>query len=560
MRVLWVCNIMLPMFAEQLKLEASNKEGWLTGMAEALLAEGEERGITLGIAFPVGANVVFPAANAQNGVRQDVSSDVMRVGQEEALQGFTELDTSTHREDRDAQAQPSIPEAQPGAARGLRKITVLGITGYGFVEDTVHPDRYQPELEGELAAICEDFEPDIVHCFGTEYPHTLALCRAYPHRERILLGLQGILTEYAKVYYADLPEEVLRERNFRDTVKRDTLRMQQEKYERRGVMEREALALADHVTGRTEWDRTCVLGLQPDIHYHAMNESLRSSFYEGQWRPERCEPYSIFVSQGDYPIKGLHYLLKALPAIREKYPQVHVNIAGGDITAYTSLRDKVKLSAYGHYLRNLIHENHLENIVHFCGRLSEAQMKEQYLKSHLFVCCSAIENSPNSIGEAMLLGVPIVTYLVGGIGTIFHSGVDGIGVAVSAQDLDNCNNTCHLNVSSLDFKVKALTDGILKMWDEPDAMMVYSENARNHAKMTHNREANFTRLKEIYANIAERAAEITPQIKGDDETLSDTTCGTKSAELLNDTGNETRCTGTMRDIESDTAPSGTEVK
>ena len=29
MKVLWVCNIMLPVIAEALHKEASNKEGWL---------------------------------------------------------------------------------------------------------------------------------------------------------------------------------------------------------------------------------------------------------------------------------------------------------------------------------------------------------------------------------------------------------------------------------------------------------------------------------------------------------------------------------------------------
>lgn len=34
MRILWLCNIMLPAVAKQLGVEASNKEGWLSGLAE----------------------------------------------------------------------------------------------------------------------------------------------------------------------------------------------------------------------------------------------------------------------------------------------------------------------------------------------------------------------------------------------------------------------------------------------------------------------------------------------------------------------------------------------
>ena len=208
------------------------------------------------------------------------------------------------------------------------------ITCYGFREDTVHPDRYQPLLEEELHRITEDFAPDVIHCFGTEYPHTLAVCRVFPHKEKILVGIQGICTLCAEAYFADMPESEIHKTTFRDLVKKDTLRSQQEKFARRGVMEREAIGLAGNITGRTAWDRAVTTAWNPKAHYYTMNETLRASFYEGQWQPEHCEPYSIFVSQADYPLKGLHYLLQALPQIREKYPRVQVYVAGNDLTAY----------------------------------------------------------------------------------------------------------------------------------------------------------------------------------------------------------------------------------
>ncbi len=99
-----------------------------------------------------------------------------------------------------------------------------------------------------------------------------------------------------------------------------------------------------------------------------------------------CEPYSIFVSQADYPLKGLHYLLQALPQIREKYPRVQVYVAGNDLTAYHTLKEKLKISAYGQYLRDLIREGQLEDCVHFTGRLTEQQMRERFLE----VICSCV--------------------------------------------------------------------------------------------------------------------------------------------------------------------------
>ena len=54
MRVLWVCNIMLPVIAEALHREASNKEGWLSGLLSQIV-DREDTGMTLAVAFPVPA-------------------------------------------------------------------------------------------------------------------------------------------------------------------------------------------------------------------------------------------------------------------------------------------------------------------------------------------------------------------------------------------------------------------------------------------------------------------------------------------------------------------------
>ena len=45
MKVLWLCNIMLPVIAEYFHLEASNKEGWLSGLAAEVLKRKKENGI-----------------------------------------------------------------------------------------------------------------------------------------------------------------------------------------------------------------------------------------------------------------------------------------------------------------------------------------------------------------------------------------------------------------------------------------------------------------------------------------------------------------------------------
>ena len=37
MKVLWLCNVMLPVIAQEYGLEASNKEGWLSGLLDVMM-------------------------------------------------------------------------------------------------------------------------------------------------------------------------------------------------------------------------------------------------------------------------------------------------------------------------------------------------------------------------------------------------------------------------------------------------------------------------------------------------------------------------------------------
>ena len=105
-----------------------------------------------------------------------------------------------------------------------------------------------------------------------------------------------------------------------------------------------------------------------------------------------------------------------MPTIIRLFPDVTLRIAGPDITySNGSFKDLIRISSYGRIIKKLIKKNRLEGKVCFLGALSATEMKKEYLRSNVFVCPSSIENSPNSIGEAQILGVPVVASYVGGI-------------------------------------------------------------------------------------------------------------------------------------------------
>ena len=69
---------------------------------------------------------------------------------------------------------------------------------------------------------------------------------------------------------------LIRSATLRDRLRKDSLRQQQQKFVRRGEMEKEAVGLAKNVTGRTEWDRFYTREWNPEVNYYNMNETLRS--------------------------------------------------------------------------------------------------------------------------------------------------------------------------------------------------------------------------------------------------------------------------------------------
>lgn len=443
-----MCNMMLPVVGEHLGLETSNKEGWLSGLLEQVMGdekhyeEGEDahKAISLALAFPVGRNL--------------------------------------------------LPEGQE-LLQGTLEVQGKALEYYGFYENTEHPECYDETLEHSLKQIIAICRPDVVHIFGTEYPHTLAMTRAYNCPERTLIGVQGLCSMIAEAYLADLPERVVRSKTLRDVLKQDSIRQQQEKFALRGKNEIEAILNVGHITGRTHWDREQTTKWNPTAVYHEMNETLRSPFYTGQWQKEQAEPGAIFVSQGDYPLKGLHYMLLAMPMIREHYPEAKIYVAGNSIIRDGDWKERLKISAYGNYLKKLIKELDLQDRVSFLGKLSAEQMKEQYLKSSAYVCCSTVENSPNSLGEAMLLGVPCVAADVGGVSSLLIHGVDGI----LYQGFDA------KQAGELEEIAGNLAKAILALWGNSEISVTYCENARVHAKITHDGRANYEKLMEIYADM-----------------------------------------------------------
>ena len=145
---------------------------------------------------------------------------------------------------------------------------------------------YVPELEETFREEIRTFRPDVIHSWGVEYHHALAMVNAAEAEEMLphmVASIQGLCRFLAEHYTDGLPENVCRSSTFRDYLRKDNILQQQEKFVLRGQLETKALEKLQHVIGRTDWDHACALSIRPEVTYYFCNETLRETFYEDSW-------------------------------------------------------------------------------------------------------------------------------------------------------------------------------------------------------------------------------------------------------------------------------------
>lgn len=265
---------------------------------------------------------------------------------------------------------------------------------------------------------------DIINIWGSEYKHSLEMFNIAKklNYKNIIVSVQGIVSEIAKVYNSYIPYNDFIQLSIHDFIRKSGMLAEKEYFYLNGKHELELIKQINYVIGRTDWDKKVVSQINSKVNYFRLNDSLRDAFYmEPKWKFESCQKYSIFITQAQYPIKGFHLLLRAVNLIRHKYPKIKIYVAGNDPFRLKFYR----ISSYQLYIKNLIKKFNFKENIEYLGFLNQKQVKEMLLKVNLFVSPSTIENESNSMCEAMLTGTPIVASNVGGISDILEDGVDG---------------------------------------------------------------------------------------------------------------------------------------
>ena len=273
--------------------------------------------------------------------------------------------------------------------------------------------KYNKSLEPYWQQVKEKFNPNIIHIHGTEFAHGLAYINACG-ADNVIVSIQGLTSIISKYYLTDIKvSEIIKNITIRDILRQDNLFQQKKKFNQRGEIEIKIIQSVGHIIGRTEWDKAHTWAINPNAQYHFCGETLRNSFYlkAKTWDFDKCEKQSIFLSQGYYPIKGLHKVIQALAIILRHYPETKLYVAGDDFVNKPFYR----LCGYGKYTKDLLLKYNLSGKVIFPGALNEETMCQRYLKSNIFICPSIVENGSNALAEARILGVPYLASFAGGM-------------------------------------------------------------------------------------------------------------------------------------------------
>lgn len=325
------------------------------------------------------------------------------------------------------------------------------------------------------------FHPDLIHIHGTEHSLAQAVCMANEGKVKTVANIQGLAGPYTR--YADgglSLSEKLTNITPLDFYRNTFLLNAKRNFKHRSACENYVITHITDIIGRTQWDHDHVMTINPKINYHFMNETLRDSFYkEPIWSLDRCKKHTIFVSNSGAPLKGAHQVLKALAIVIKSYPDTVVNFCGSNVMN-SHLKTMLRFQGYHLYLRKLVKKLDLKKHVRFLGNLSEPQMKQAYLDAHIYIMPSAIENSPNSLCEAQILGLPVLASYCGGTATLVEEGKTGYMYRYE--------------------EIEMLAHTIMRLFEKKDFVQL-SSNERQTALARHDREINANRLVEIYTQI-----------------------------------------------------------
>lgn len=284
----------------------------------------------------------------------------------------------------------------------------------------INTEQYVAEINN----IIQDFRPDVIHLFGMENQLATILGKT---TIPIVVHLQGLLAPCDNAFFPIglNKKSFLFPFSINEWILRNGYIYAKNNIHVRGEREKKLFKKVSYTMGRTNWDYQVSQLLAPQSQYYHVDEVLRDIFYQnaGTWELEKLPNKLIITSTISNTIyKGLDLILKTACLLKtETNIDFEWNVIG--IHPATKIIRFFEKTAQ-------IKSNEVN--IHYKGVLNADELCNNLLKSHVYVHPSYIDNSPNSVCEAQLLGVPVIGTNVGGIPSLIKDGVNGILIPANA--------------------------------------------------------------------------------------------------------------------------------
>ncbi|MBR4614858.1 MAG: glycosyltransferase family 4 protein, partial [Kiritimatiellae bacterium] len=252
--------------------------------------------------------------------------------------------------------------------------------------------------------VVEKFRPDVIHVFGTESVFGLL---SGATNVPVVIHLQGLLGPCLNAWVPPGWTMLDYARHGSLSPIRAARGLRSIAYNRHGaIREREIMRRGRFFMGRTEWDKAFVSTFAPHAEYRTVWETLRPCFYDtAQWKPPHTPTFVSTLSRPLY--KGHDMVLKTAMALCQAGLHDFVwRVFGVSDLSLAEVKTGIRASDVG-----VIAE----------GVATAEALRDALLSASVYVHPSYIDNSPNSVCEAQILGVPVVATAVGGVPSLFPS-------------------------------------------------------------------------------------------------------------------------------------------
>ena len=318
--------------------------------------------------------------------------------------------------------------------------------------------------------IVEQVKPDIIHIHGTENSfHQIIDKIDIP----VVVSIQGNLTVYAHKFFSGFHGKYLGTKTSKLNVKslflgRTSFRDGYENMRFMCQLEQRNLMHARYIIGRTDWDKRITRILAPNSQYFVGNEILRDSFYQNIWKSKMDNnKIVIHTTNSNNYYKGFETLCYALSLLNSIGVDVEWRVAG--VNADSAI---VKIT------KKMLGSKYPKKGLVLLGSLQENELVRNLMAANMYVMVSHIENSPNNLCEAMILGMPCLATLAGGTNSILKDKEEGIIIQYGDP--------------------WSMAGAILELHKNPKMALKYGERARITALKRHDKETIVNNLIQTY--------------------------------------------------------------